>query len=90
MNANYPEILTAALALPLAERSELVDQLVGSLGGLQEKPAGVWSEDDPGFGAELDRRMEEYKKDPATGIDAGEAIRRIRAKLANQSAEKTT
>ena len=63
------DLFDAALALPFKTRLELANRLWESL-----KPPGVMSEDDPGFAAEILRRVED---DIEESIDAEEALRRL-------------
>lgn len=58
-------LFNAALELPEAIRAELAERLIASLG----KPPGVWSIDDPGFGAELDRRIDELESGKVQTIE---------------------
>lgn len=81
MNANYADILSAALALPPAERLQLVSQIQGSITDNEGDPAieamgkpPGWSIHDPGFGPELDRRVADYDVGRTTG-DAWENVR---------------
>ncbi len=62
MTAQAQAILDAALALSLRERQLLVYRLQKSL------PADLDELNDEELEAELDRRFEEYQRNPATGI----------------------
>jgi putative addiction module component (TIGR02574 family) len=62
MNPQTQAILDAALALPEAERALLVERLLETL-----SPEGEALTDDELF-AELERRREEYERDPSIGI----------------------
>jgi putative addiction module component (TIGR02574 family) len=56
MELTVDEIAQAALSLSVDDREELMCRIVASLG----PPPGVLGEDDPGYAAELDRRVDEY------------------------------
>lgn len=78
MENALPEILAAALSLPDGDRANIAYELLASL-----KPPGVWSDDDPGFAAELQRRMDEYERDPSTAMSIDDVNRRLRQALAD-------
>jgi hypothetical protein len=60
MQQNFDGIVAAAMALPEGKRLDLAHQLLDSI----PEPPGVFSEDDPGFLEELERRA----ADDAGGI----------------------
>jgi toxin ParE1/3/4 len=62
MNAQCQSVFDAALALPEAERTLLVERLLESL-----SPEGDEITDNE-LAAELDRRLAEYQRDPSMGI----------------------
>jgi putative addiction module component (TIGR02574 family) len=76
MSEAAEKLKTALLELPEAERWELLDALMKSL----PKPPGVFSADDPGFDAELDRRRVEHESGADPGIPADEFFRKLREK----------
>lgn len=69
------DILKAALALPTPDRERIARELWDSV-----PPPGVLSEDDPGFAEELGRRSEAMRSGDDPGVDAFEAIKRLRAR----------
>ena len=71
------DLYTAALALPESARAELAHKLIVSLG----KSPGIWSIDDPGFEAELERRWQAYKSGEMPAYDWKEVVSRVRASL---------
>lgn len=72
MTPETRSLLTAVLALPNSERVLLLDELLGP-----GRPAGFEELDDESLEAELDRRYEEYRRDPSTAVPWSE-IRRPR------------
>jgi putative addiction module component (TIGR02574 family) len=73
MTPKVTELLTAALALPAAEREELADCLWSSLDPADEC-AGMTEEE---WIAELNRRAAELKADPSLGLSWDE-VRNMR------------
>jgi putative addiction module component (TIGR02574 family) len=77
------QILQHALALPIAERIALADRLDQAIRSAipNEVPEedGTNSEE---LLAELDRRVEQYLKDPSTAISGDELIARLRRQQA--------
>jgi putative addiction module component (TIGR02574 family) len=71
------DLFTAALALPQQARAELAERLIESLG----KPPGIWSDDDPGFDEELNRRWAAYKTGEIEAIDLDDVIAELEADL---------
>jgi putative addiction module component (TIGR02574 family) len=70
------EILTQALALPLAERAEIAHQLMTSLE--TEPPDAEWAE---AWAKELDKRDEAVENGTAVLYDLDEVFARIRKSL---------
>ena len=62
-------LLADALALPAAERAELVHELILSL-----SPGGAVSESDPKWRAELERRAAEVRMGDTSGVTVDEAL----------------
>jgi putative addiction module component (TIGR02574 family) len=73
MSNAMPEILAAALSLPDGERANIAYELLQSL-----KPPGIMDEDDEGFSAELQRRIDGYEQDPSRAEDWEAASQQIR------------
>jgi hypothetical protein len=71
------ELLSQALALPEDARIQLAGQLLASV-----KPPGALSVEDPGFEAELRRRIKSIDDGSAMLLSADEAIASIRESLA--------
>ena len=69
MTAETQAILSAALALPEAERILLAEQLLEAL----SPEAESCTEEE--FAAELDRRSAEYDRDPSIAIPLSEVLR---------------
>ena len=70
------QIYDAALLLPEASRADLAYRLLQSL-----KPPKAWSEDAPGFEAELERRIQAYEAGETTADDWANVSRRLREAL---------
>ena len=70
------KIYGTALALPEESRAELAYQLLQSL-----KPPAVLSEEDPGFSAELDRRVDAYEAGETSASDWDDVSARLRQAL---------
>lgn len=70
------EIYGTALALPEQSRAELAYQLLQSL-----KPPRVQSAEEPGFAAELDRRVDAYEAGETSASDWDEVSARLRRAL---------
>jgi putative addiction module component (TIGR02574 family) len=64
MNTDVKTILAAALALPDADRAMIAERLLESL----PSEADVDSMTDEEFAAELERRRQEYARDPSVAI----------------------
>jgi len=79
MSTDSADILTAALALPEGERLDIAHRLFASV-----PPPNVLSEDDPNFAEKFTKRLEYRDEDL---IDHDEAMRRLRASLANTKRE---
>ena len=71
------QLFNAALELPVSTRAVLAERLITSLG----KPPGIWSIDDPDFGAELDRRVAQLDSGKVQPVSWGEAKREINKML---------
>ncbi len=69
MSDQTQAVLDAALALSVTERELLVRRLLESL------PSAVDEMNDEELEAELDRRWEEYQRDPSAGIPWSEIKR---------------
>lgn len=67
------DILEAALKLPSIDRERIAMELLAR----SPAPAGVLSEDNPGFLEELDRRAAALESGADPGVDPFEAIRQI-------------
>ena len=76
MNNESTQIFGAALSLPPDMRADLAYRLLQTL-----KPSNVLSEDDPGFAAELERRMTAYEAGEATASDWDAVSQRLRKAL---------
>lgn len=77
------KVLQSALALPIADRIALSDRLDEAI--LQSIPHQVPEEEGTNadeFLAELDRRVEEYLKDPSIAISGDELIAEMRRRRA--------
>jgi putative addiction module component (TIGR02574 family) len=70
-----PINLTDVLALPIAERLKLVEAIWDSIAEVPEAIAVT-----PAQQAELDRRLDDYLRDPASGSPWSEVRARIRCK----------
>jgi putative addiction module component (TIGR02574 family) len=68
------KLLPALMALPLSDRLDLADLLYASI----PPPPGMMCEDDPGFEAELERRLADLESGKTKGIPAEEVFRRLR------------
>lgn len=80
------EIAQQALALPADDRAFLAEMLEQSLCEQeysQEEFAAYWT-------AELDRRMESYRKDPSQALDAETALAEMERHLQERRAGKQT
>lgn len=64
MTPTAADILQAALKLPEIDRLDIAAELLASA----PAPQGVLSEDAPGFLEELDRRVQEHRRDPSTAV----------------------
>jgi putative addiction module component (TIGR02574 family) len=62
-------------AMTIEQRLALIERLYASL------PNDVVAPDDPEFEAEVARRMEAAKRDPASLLDGAEVLSRLRANL---------
>jgi len=71
-----PELLSAALSLPDAERAGLAYKLLQSL-----KPPGVLSDDDPVLEREIERRLAGYETGQTTASDWQDVSQRLRQSL---------
>lgn len=69
MNPQTQAVFDAALALPEAERALLVERLLETL------PPEPSERTDDQLEAELDRRFDEYQRDPSMGIPWSEIKR---------------
>ena len=65
MSEQYTDLLTEALKLSEDERAELAHELLDSLAANPPDASAVSEEE---FKAELDRRHEEFLRDPSVGI----------------------
>jgi len=65
MSERVATLLAEALRLSEDERAELADQLYDSINGPPRDYEGMTEEE---FKAELDRRHEEFLRDPSVGI----------------------
>jgi putative addiction module component (TIGR02574 family) len=65
MSERTASLLAAALQLSEEERAELVEGLLDSLGGPDSDIDRMTEEE---FAAELDRRAEEFLRNPSVGI----------------------
>src|SRR4051812_18518995 len=65
MSERTASLLAAALQLSEEERAELVEGLLDSLGGPDSDNDRMTEEE---FAAELDRRHEEFLRDPSVGV----------------------
>lgn len=74
MSETAAKLTAELLALPESERWAVVGAVVGSL----PKPHGGLAEDDPGFDAELDRRLADRLSGRSKGIPAEEFFRTLR------------
>jgi putative addiction module component (TIGR02574 family) len=72
MSEQYTDLLTEALKLSEDERAELAHELLDSLAA---NPPDVNAVSEEEFKAELDRRHQEFLRDPSTGIAWGEVKR---------------
>jgi putative addiction module component (TIGR02574 family) len=73
MSEQYAGLLTEALKLSEHERAELAHELLDSLGA---DPSDVDAMTEAEFKAELDRRHEEFHRDPSVGIP-WEEVKRV-------------
>jgi putative addiction module component (TIGR02574 family) len=74
MPDNYNEILSAALSLPPHEKAMLVDLLLASLDGPNQKVIDdAWAE-------EAERRMREIDEGKVTPIPGDEVMARLRSR----------
>jgi putative addiction module component (TIGR02574 family) len=65
MSERFTELLAAALRLSDEERADLAERLLESL---DPPPSDIDGMTDEEFKAELDRRHEEFLRDPSVGI----------------------
>jgi putative addiction module component (TIGR02574 family) len=72
MSERYATLLAEALKLSEDERAELAHELLDSLDG---QPADIDSMTEAEFKAELERRHEEFLRDPSVGIPWDEVKR---------------
>ena len=70
------QIYGTALALPKENRAELACQLLQSL-----KPPTALSDEEPGFSAELERRVEAYEAGETAASDWDDVSERLRQAL---------
>lgn len=71
---NFDEILIAALSLPPGARAMLVDHLLGSLDGPDQKRIdALWAE-------EAERRLREIEEGKVEAIDGELVMQRLRAR----------
>lgn len=75
------DILEAALKLPEHEREQIAHKLWESVPPLPK----ILYEDDPGFVEELDRRMEEHRRDPSTAVSWDEVRDELRKRFGELS-----
>ena len=74
------QIFGTVLALPEESRAELAYQLLQSL-----KPPAALSDEEPGFSAELERRVEAYEAGETAASDWDDVSARLRQALLNKS-----
>jgi putative addiction module component (TIGR02574 family) len=72
--------LEALRALPIDERIQLVEDLWDTIA--EETEAGEF-ELSPELAAELDRRLDEYRRDPSSARPAEEVLARLRRLIAS-------
>jgi putative addiction module component (TIGR02574 family) len=77
MPQTLEEMTPDLLALTPAERAEAATLLIDSLG----KPPRIWSEDDPDFDAELQRRCESVANGTAKLVPYEEVMQQLEAML---------
>lgn len=77
MSEQTAQLLPTLLALPVADRLELLDALSASLA----PPRGS-SDADPDFDATLDRRLADMESGRVKGVPAEEVLERLRKKYA--------
>ena len=77
------EIYGAAMALSEQSRAELAHQLLQSL-----KPTVVLSDEEPGFSAELERRVDAYESGETSASDWDDVAARLRQALKKNGAAK--
>ena len=65
MTQHASELLASALLLPEAERAAFTEELLASF---DSQPGEADFSDDAEFLAELDRRAEEFRTNPALGL----------------------
>ncbi len=68
----FQQIKNAALGLPETSREDLAQSLLQSLGQADPEHDQVWAE-------EAERRYQDLRKNPESGIPAEEAFRKLRA-----------
>jgi|GEM_PF-3680909 len=76
MSSDLPELFESALSLPDNQRADLAFQLLGSL-----KPPQTFSEEDPRFPAEIQRRLESYDSGNSEASSFDEVTARVRQAL---------
>jgi putative addiction module component (TIGR02574 family) len=77
MSEATAQLLSKVLALPIADRLELLDALSASLA----PPRGS-NDSDPDFDATLQRRIDELESGRVKGVPAEEVLERLRKKYA--------
>jgi putative addiction module component (TIGR02574 family) len=80
MSTDSANLFDAALQLPDNDRANLAYQLLQSL-----KPAGVLSEDDSRFDAELEQRLTRYESGQSQAANWDEVARRLRESLGKKT-----
>ena len=74
-SSGYDELLSSALSLPPEARALLVDQLLASLDGENQK------EIDEAWGKEAERRMREIREGKVEAIDGELVMKELRSRL---------
>ena len=77
MTQQVTDLLTTALLLSLAEREELADRLWDSL----EPPDAHADMTEEEFAAELERRHQEFLRDPSVGVPWEEVKRTLLSEI---------
>lgn len=83
---NREEIAQEALALPPEDRTYLADVLEQSLTSGEFATPEIAAE----WAAELDRRIAAYDRGETQGVEAKQALERIRARLEEHRSRKVT